>query len=185
MNVDTDVDGVGKLNVLTEGTSVLQVNSAINDDLNDDVFAPTTPVKNGTEEGFESLPIPVSASGAKPKPQLSRKKQRSLSQSLADTAALAAGHAYDNISGWFETPGTPIGYNDKQKLSRSATLTPQMAAKMQQEEAKNTDSSFASLLKLNIPRDPLISPMYASKDTLIQLPPVWFVVSSYYVIYGF
>lgn len=154
---------------------MLHANNAINEDPNDDVFAPSTPIKNGVEDAFESLPIPVSVSGAKPKPQLSRKK-RSLSQSLADTAALAAGHAYDNISGWFETPGTPIGFNDKQKLSRSATLTPQMAAKIQQEEANKTDSNFASLLKLNLPRNPLISPMYASKDILIKMPPVWFVV---------
>ncbi|KAE9556524.1 hypothetical protein FO519_000218 [Halicephalobus sp. NKZ332] len=172
LHVNSDINGVGKLNVLNDGNTVLHTNNILNDDPNDDVFVPATPVKNGSEDGFETLP--VSASGTKPKPQLSRKK-RSLSQSLADTAALAAGHAYDNISGWFETPGTPIGFNDKQKLSRSATLTPQMAAKIQQEESKNTDSSFASLLKLNLPRDPLISPMYASKDVLVQLPPVWFV----------
>uniref|UniRef100_A0A7E4VSK6 Hormone-sensitive lipase n=1 Tax=Panagrellus redivivus TaxID=6233 RepID=A0A7E4VSK6_PANRE len=117
---------------------------------------------------------PAAKSAVVPKQQLSRKK-RTLSQTLTDTAALAAGHAYDNITDWFEAPGTPIGFNDKQKLNRAVTLTPQMAAKAQQEEASESQSRFSNLLKLNLPRDPLISPMYASDDLLKQLPPCWFV----------
>uniref|UniRef100_A0A914Q949 Hormone-sensitive lipase n=1 Tax=Panagrolaimus davidi TaxID=227884 RepID=A0A914Q949_9BILA len=102
-------------------------------------------------------------------------KKRTLSQSLADTAAVAAGHAFDTVSDWFESPRTPIGINDKPKLNRAATLTPQMAAKVQQEEAREQETNFSSLLKLDLPRDPLISPMYASSELLRQLPPFYFV----------
>jgi len=64
---------------------------------------------------------------------LQRDKPRSLSQSLADTAALAAGHAIDNFSNWLDAPMEPLGYSDKKKLSRAATMTPVNAAKAQQE----------------------------------------------------
>lgn len=49
---------------------------------------------------------------------------------MADTAVLAAGHAYDNISEWFDVPKAPIGYADKQKLTRAATLSAQVAAQV-------------------------------------------------------
>ena len=122
-------------------------------------------------------------------------KKRTLSQSLADTAVVAAGHAFDTVSDWFESPRTPIGVNDKPKLNRAANLTPQMAAKVQQEvcgfslldkcnylifkEAREQETNFSSLLKLDLPRDPLISPMYASDELLRKLPPFWFIVSTY------
>ena len=57
---------------------------------------------------------------------------RNLGQSIANTAALAAGHAMDNISDWFDT-SAPIGKADKAKLNRVASLTPQQAAKLQLE----------------------------------------------------
>ncbi|TMS36568.1 hypothetical protein L596_003703 [Steinernema carpocapsae] len=100
--------------------------------------------------------------------------KRTFSQSLADTAALAAGHAFDNLSGWFERSG-PVGFGDKAKLDRVASLTPQMAAELQQEDIVGRQSQFYELLKINIPRDPLISPMYASPDVLKRLPPISFV----------
>lgn len=114
---------------------------------------------------------------------------------MADTAVVAAGHAFDTVSDWFESPRTPIGVNDKPKLNRAANLTPQMAAKVQQEvcgfslldkcnylifkEAREQETNFSSLLKLDLPRDPLISPMYASDELLRKLPPFWFIVSTY------
>ncbi|PIO55350.1 hypothetical protein TELCIR_23264, partial [Teladorsagia circumcincta] len=42
--------------------------------------------------------------------------KRSLSQSLADTAVLAAGHALDNLQDWFEKPS-----KEKQKLDRTVS----------------------------------------------------------------
>lgn len=56
---------------------------------------------------------------------------RTLSHSLADTAVTAAGHAMDNLSGWLDT-SAPAGKADKAKLSRVASLTPEVAAKLQQ-----------------------------------------------------
>jgi len=56
-----------------------------------------------------------------------------LSQSLANVAAGVAGHAYDNVSDWFDAPKTPVGQGDKQKLTRATTLTALQAAKIQQE----------------------------------------------------
>ncbi|KAK0396970.1 hypothetical protein QR680_001927 [Steinernema hermaphroditum] len=103
--------------------------------------------------------------------------RRSLSQSIADiadTAASAAGHAFDNLSGWFEKK-MPVGFSDKVKLERSTSLTPEMIEELPQEEAASRESPFDQLLKIKIPRDPLISPMYASSDFLRRLPPVSFV----------
>ena len=63
-----------------------------------------------------------------------RNKGRSLSQSLADTAALAMGHTLDNISDWFDTPTKePLGASDKKKLTRATTMSTQKAAKLHQE----------------------------------------------------
>ncbi|VDO26830.1 unnamed protein product [Onchocerca flexuosa] len=88
--------------------------------------------------------------------------KRTLRQSLADTATVAVGHALDNISDWFEksTPMPPI---DKIKLDRAASL-PSIIT-----------SQTGKKIRKKIPRDPLISPIYASPEDLAQLPPVWFV----------
>ncbi|KAK5976448.1 hypothetical protein GCK32_018848, partial [Trichostrongylus colubriformis] len=48
--------------------------------------------------------------------QASQVHKRSLSQSLADTAVLAAGHALDNLQDWFEKPS-----KEKQKLDRTVS----------------------------------------------------------------
>lgn len=102
--------------------------------------------------------------------------KRSLSQSIANTAALAAGHAFDNLSDWLEKT-SPVGQTDKAKLDRAASLTPQMAAKMQQAEAAEAEvsSRIDKLIRRRVPRDALISPLYATADQLRQLPPMWFV----------
>uniref|UniRef100_A0A914H190 Hormone-sensitive lipase n=1 Tax=Globodera rostochiensis TaxID=31243 RepID=A0A914H190_GLORO len=92
------------------------------------------------------------------KKRLSRNKCRSLSQSLADTAALAAGHAIDNLSD-----------------CRAVTLSPKKAAKLNQMDAENHQSHFTELLKLKLPRDHLMSPMYAPKKLLAKMPPMCFV----------
>jgi len=46
---------------------------------------------------------------------------------------LAAGHAIDNITNWLDAPMEPLGYSDKKKLTRSAKMSPTLAAKVQQE----------------------------------------------------
>ncbi|KAL3112735.1 hypothetical protein niasHT_019709 [Heterodera trifolii] len=102
-------------------------------------------------------------------------KSRSLSQSLADTAVLAAGHAFDNLSDWLDAPMEPLGYSDKKKLSRAVTLSPKKAAQLNQKDAENHQSHFTELLKLKLPRDHLMSPMYASKELLAKMPPMSFV----------
>lgn len=47
-----------------------------------------------------------------------------------DTAALAAAHAFDNISDWLEY-SSASAQSDKPKLDRAASLAPQLAAEMQ------------------------------------------------------
>uniref|UniRef100_A0A915EKV5 Hormone-sensitive lipase n=1 Tax=Ditylenchus dipsaci TaxID=166011 RepID=A0A915EKV5_9BILA len=107
------------------------------------------------------------------KRKLSRNKGRSLSQSLAYTAALAAGHAFDNLSEWFDdTSKTPVGHADKQKLTRAVTLSAQQNAQMQIEEAEQHESHLTELLKLKLPRDYLMSPLYAPDELLKKLPPI-------------
>lgn len=105
-------------------------------------------------------------------------RTRTLSQTVAETAALAAGHALDNLSGWLDYQ-PPLGAADKLKLDRSASLTPQLAAEMQQMEAlqSEADSELTKLRRMRVPKNPLISPMYASDEQLRALPPIWFVVS--------
>jgi hypothetical protein len=109
------------------------------------------------------------------KKRLTRNKSRSLSQSLADTAVLAAGHAIDNITEWLDAPMEPLGSVDKKKLTRAATMSPMSAAKVQQNEAVNHHSHFTELLKLKLPREHLMSPMYTKPETLAKLPPFRFV----------
>ncbi|KAJ1364148.1 hypothetical protein KIN20_024169 [Parelaphostrongylus tenuis] len=50
--------------------------------------------------------------------QPSQIHERSLSQSLADTAVLAAGHAFDNLQDWLEKPS-----KEKQKLKRTVSYS--------------------------------------------------------------
>ncbi|KAI1725470.1 alpha/beta hydrolase fold domain-containing protein [Ditylenchus destructor] len=115
------------------------------------------------------------------KRKLARNKCRSLSQSLADSAVLAAGkiagHAYDNLSEWLVAPNqqAPIGAADKKKLSRAVTMSAKKAAVIQLEEASKFESHFTELLKVKLPRDHLMSPMYASKELLQRLPPLYFL----------
>ncbi|CAJ0577267.1 unnamed protein product, partial [Mesorhabditis spiculigera] len=93
-------------------------------------------------------------------PPLSHK--RSLSQTLADTASLAYGHAFDNLSEWFEKP-------QKAKLQR-ASGSQEIAQESEEEEHR---SHLLELLNNSaVPRDPLISPMYADDSIVKQLPPI-------------
>lgn len=89
---------------------------------------------------------------------------------------ILAGISSVALSEWLEKT-SPTIQNDKAKLDRAASLTPQMAAKMlETEEAETSENScLDQLFKRKIPRDALISPMYASADELRQLPPLWFV----------
>uniref|UniRef100_A0A0N4ZII1 Hormone-sensitive lipase n=1 Tax=Parastrongyloides trichosuri TaxID=131310 RepID=A0A0N4ZII1_PARTI len=102
-------------------------------------------------------------------------KKKTLSQSLAQTASMAATYAIDNLTEWFETEKKPIGYGDKQKLSRAATMTPKMAAEHQQKETEFHKSTLDELLKLKIPRSAEISPLYADDETLRRLPPIYLI----------
>uniref|UniRef100_A0A914XCR2 Hormone-sensitive lipase n=1 Tax=Plectus sambesii TaxID=2011161 RepID=A0A914XCR2_9BILA len=112
----------------------------------------------------------------KPDPEPTTPRARTLSQTVAETAALAAGHAFDNLSDWLDYQ-PPLGAADKQKLDRAASLTPQQAAEMEQVVALEceADSELTKLRRMRVPKNPLISPMYASDEQLRALPPVWFV----------
>ncbi len=113
---------------------------------------------------------------------------------------LAAGHALDNLSEWLDTRNAshqPVGHADKPKFASVAAMTPQIAAQMQQrvrggkgggailygtqdavaQQTQTGESNLDKLTKSRVPRDPLISPMYASDEMLRQLPPMWLVVS--------
>ncbi|KAK6032520.1 hormone-sensitive lipase [Ostertagia ostertagi] len=96
------------------------------------------------------------------------------SQSLADTAVLAAGHALDNLQDWFEKPS-----KEKQKLDRTVSYGTTRKGGIFEEgfEPCVRKSFILDLLsKSSVPRDPLISPMYATDEVIRQLPPVYFVV---------
>ncbi|RCN35675.1 hypothetical protein ANCCAN_18456 [Ancylostoma caninum] len=113
--------------------------------------------------------IPSSSSSHNFQSQATQIHKRSLSQSLADTAVLAAGHALDNLQDWLEKPS-----KEKQKLDR--TISHKEPNRTEVEEPCERKSHILDLLnKSVVPRDPLISPMYASDDVIRQLPPVYFV----------
>ncbi|KAL6722562.1 hypothetical protein Aduo_017676 [Ancylostoma duodenale] len=113
--------------------------------------------------------IPSSSSSHNFQSQAAQVHKRSLSQSLADTAVLAAGHALDNLQDWLEKPS-----KEKQKLDR--TISHKEPNTKEVEEPCERKSHILDLLnKSAVPRDPLISPMYASDDVIRQLPPVYFV----------
>ncbi|GMT07176.1 hypothetical protein PENTCL1PPCAC_29350, partial [Pristionchus entomophagus] len=94
--------------------------------------------------------------------------KRSLSQNLVDTAALAAGHALDNLSDWLDRP------SEKQKLERAQSTRSQMHAE-EEEAAERKKNVLDELSSEDVPRDPLISPMYATDEMLRQLPPAYLV----------
>ena len=62
-------------------------------------------------------------------------KKRTFSQTIADTAVLAAGHAYDNLSGWFDYQ-SPVGESDRVKLDRSASVASQDIPLLYRQEVK-------------------------------------------------
>uniref|UniRef100_A0A0R3RLZ8 Hormone-sensitive lipase n=1 Tax=Elaeophora elaphi TaxID=1147741 RepID=A0A0R3RLZ8_9BILA len=132
-----------------------------------------TPVRSPTRSRFMLTSLSSHSIGTKNDP-LAHK--RTLSQSLADAAAMAAGHALDNISDWLEK-SAPIPSLDKPKLDRAASLTPTVVLKTEKNETENNcnKSSIADIIDKKVPRDPLISPIYASPEDLAQLPPSWFV----------
>ncbi|VDK89075.1 unnamed protein product [Litomosoides sigmodontis] len=102
--------------------------------------------------------------------------KRTLSQSLVDAATMAAGHALDNISDWLEK-SAPVPSLDKPKLDRAASLTSITVSKTERKKTKNNcnKSYIADIIDKKVPRDPLISPIYASPEDLARLPPTWFV----------
>lgn len=118
---------------------------------------------------------PTQLKGTNSPDNVIQQKKKTLSQSLAHTASMAATYAIDNISEWFEAEKKPIGHVDKQKLSRAATMTPKMAAEHQKKETEHHKSTLDELLKLKIPRHPEISPMYADDELLRRLPPMYLI----------
>ena len=137
-------------------------------------------VPNTPAEPIKSLPSSASSHSI----QQTLVHKRSISQTLADTATLAAGHAYDNLAEWLQRP-----QREKTKLDRTASLkepiedvevsyiTFSCISNDFQSPCEQKESHVLQLLnKIDVPRDPLISPMYADDASLKQLPPCYFVV---------
>jgi hormone-sensitive lipase len=102
-------------------------------------------------------------------------RKASLSKTVVRTVTSSVGHALDNISHYIEPIESPIGHVDKSKLQATQSAGFIEAAKIQQEEAETLESPLVELLKLKLPRDYLISPMYTPDDLLRQLPPLRFI----------
>ncbi|CCD67458.1 Hormone-sensitive lipase [Caenorhabditis elegans] len=97
--------------------------------------------------------------------------KRSLSQSLADTAASTAAYALDNLQDWFERAP-----KEKQKLDRTISRKDEGDFLEEVIEEDERPSHLIELVSANtVPRDPLISPMYADNETMCQLPPCYFM----------
>lgn len=99
-----------------------------------------------------------------------------MSKTVVRTVSTSVAHALDNISHYIEPIASPVGYADKPKLQATQSAGFYEAAKIQQEEAETLKSPLVELLKLKLPRDYLISPMYTPDDLLRQLPPLRFIV---------
>lgn len=98
-----------------------------------------------------------------------------MGKAVVRSVTTSVGHALDNISHYIEPIESPIGYMDKSKLQATQSAGFYQAAKIQQQEAESLESPLVELLKLKLPRDHLISPMYTPDDLLRQLPPLWFI----------
>uniref|UniRef100_A0A0N5BSJ9 Hormone-sensitive lipase n=1 Tax=Strongyloides papillosus TaxID=174720 RepID=A0A0N5BSJ9_STREA len=133
-------------------------NTTVNDD-DDEVF------EENTERNIKDYGLKRSMEG----------KKRSLSSSIVSTASLAASYAIDNFNDLFDSAKKPIGYDDKEKLKSSLSMTAQEAVYEQQKESNKDRTALDELLKINIPRNPEISPMYADKESLMKFPPTYFI----------
>ncbi|KAI6177498.1 Hosl-1 [Aphelenchoides bicaudatus] len=102
-------------------------------------------------------------------------RRASLSKTVVRTVSTSVSHAFDNISHYIEPITSPVGYVDKPKLQATQSAGFYEAARIQQEEAESLESPLVELLKLKLPRDYLISPMYTPDDLLRQLPPLRFI----------
>ena len=71
---------------------------------------------SSTTPNTPSEPVKVISTSASSHNMQSLTHKRSISQSLADTAALAAGHAYDNLAEWLHKPP-----KEKVKLDRTTS----------------------------------------------------------------
>ncbi|KAI6192718.1 Hosl-1 [Aphelenchoides besseyi] len=99
----------------------------------------------------------------------------SLSKTMMSTMTASVSVAFDKIVHYIETPTKPIGHADKPKLTRAATAGIHEAARAAQKEAEKVETSLSELLKLNLPRDCLISPMYTPDELLRELPTCRFI----------
>uniref|UniRef100_A0A8R1HXG5 Hormone-sensitive lipase n=2 Tax=Caenorhabditis japonica TaxID=281687 RepID=A0A8R1HXG5_CAEJA len=97
--------------------------------------------------------------------------KRSLSQSLAVTAASTAAYALDNLQDWFDRP-----QREKQKLDRTMSRKDDGEGLEEVMEEEEKPSHLLELVSSGtVPRDPLISPMYADDETIRELPPCYFL----------
>lgn len=106
--------------------------------------------------------------------------KRSLSQSLADTAASTAAFALDNLQDWFDRP-----QREKQKLDRTISRKDEGEGLEEVMEEEERPSHLLELVSSGtVPRDPLISPMYADDETIRLLPPCYFLVKTHWLVSG-
>lgn len=123
--------------------------------------APNTP-----HQPPKQLPSSTSVNNFQQTPVVQHK--RSLSQSLADTAASTAAYAFDNLQDWLERP-----QRERQKLDRTNSHKEDVLSA--EEEAKKKPNVLDLISQTTVPRDPLISPLYASNEMIRQLPPCYFL----------
>lgn len=100
-----------------------------------------------------------------------------MGKTVVRTVSTSVAQAFDGLTHYIEPIASPVGYADKPKLQATQSAGFYEAAKIQQEEAETLESPLVELLKLKLPRDYLISPMYTPDDLLRQLPPLTFIVS--------
>ncbi|CAI5454221.1 unnamed protein product [Caenorhabditis angaria] len=131
--------------------------------------APSTPAQQQVATTSTAKPFTSSSSmNSFPAPI----HKRSLSQSLADTAASTAAYAFDNLQEWLERPP-----KEKQKLERAQSRK-ENDVEVEGEEAEKEERPsqlFELVTSSNVPRDPLISPIYADDENIRKLPPCYFL----------
>lgn len=111
--------------------------------------------------------LPVSKES---KPSISRSVVRSLTSSMSN--------AFQSLAHYIGSNSNPIGHDDRAKLARSAKVGYRQAAFEERLKAEQgLKSVLVELMKLDLPREHLISPMYTPDEILKQLPPFYFVVS--------
>ncbi|KAI6182701.1 hypothetical protein M3Y97_00409100 [Aphelenchoides bicaudatus] len=110
----------------------------------------------------DSLPAP-----SQTKPSMFRNIIRSLTTSVTNV--------FEGIAHYLSANSAPVGHDDRAKLAHSAKVGFREAALTERQNAEGLESVLVELMKLNLPREHLISPMYTKDEVLKQLPPFHFV----------